>query len=183
MELSCNSAPKVLEGYLADNINFEQFIIPTDKNLFQSIWNKIEKYSYLIKIYKIVEERYHHQDPHLKSRIFLNECEKFNLTLPKNVINLLASQAIRLGEQNKFLPEPDRQNKFDRTSIIKYKSGIQSLNLMINKLKMNQEENIANLKELDQSTYDILEKEYRRLKATFDNNNFNKISNNYFIEK
>ena len=98
MNLLDNTTPKTLEGYLIDNVNYSQFIIPTENHIFERLGNELmeENNHELESLYNEIRETEHSQ--YTKASIFVNEAGKREIKLPAQLELFLKSQAIIYGE-------------------------------------------------------------------------------------
>ncbi len=55
MNLLENTTPKTLEGYLIDNVNYTQFIIPTEKKIFNRLEQEVKNNTDLKMIYNKIK--------------------------------------------------------------------------------------------------------------------------------
>lgn len=102
--LDCSS-PKTLEGYLTDNVNYSQFIVPTETKIFARLEDELseENDSSLLKFYCDFKNDFLNSDldQYNKALIFINNAAKCGIKLPKKLEILLASQGIIRDEVDK----------------------------------------------------------------------------------
>jgi|HubBroStandDraft_6_1064221.scaffolds.fasta_scaffold187882_1 hypothetical protein len=156
MNLLDNSTPKTLEGYLIDNINYMQFIIPTETNLFDKIAEELKKEENLYSVYDELSEKLlvSGLDQYTKAVIFVNEAIKSGVSIPSRLDHLLKSQCIICSENNSPLNGPnkddlivDNGNGSHHELEWQYGEGKKLLDYIIHSEIMDSSEELRQLKE------------------------------------
>lgn len=120
MNLLDNTTPKTLEGYLIDNVNYSQFIIPTENQIFDRLESEIMDNHDLESLYNEIKGTEHSQ--YTKASIFVNEVGKRGIKLPEQLDLFLRSQAIIYGEN---IPDYELEHNTENISVSDFdkKSG------------------------------------------------------------